>query len=59
MNREAMAEGRRRAQRERERKALPKVQKFQAWLAAGSDVRTIPEIPTSREFRLAKKAMLA
>ncbi len=50
----AMQEGRRRAFEERRGHAEARVRAFRGWLAAGSELRLIPEIPSDRDFELAE-----
>ncbi len=51
---QAMAEGRRRAQQQRIANAIERVRRFTLWLAQGSDPRTIPEIPSDADYRMAR-----
>lgn len=59
MNAVAMAEGRHRAMRSRQRDAVKKVRAWQRWLLSGADFRTEPPRPRDAEFRLARKATTA
>jgi hypothetical protein len=51
---EAMAEGRRKAHQQRVANAIERVRAFRCWLAQGSDPRTIPEVPSDNDYRLAR-----
>jgi hypothetical protein len=46
----ALARGRERYQRERQARAIARVEAFRAWLAAGSELRAIPEVPTDADY---------
>ena len=47
-----MQEGRARAIRERRLEALERVRVFRAWLAAGSPIGQMPEVPSNGDFKL-------
>jgi hypothetical protein len=51
---QAMAAGRARAQQQRVANAIERVRKYTLWLATGSDPRTIPEIPSDADYRMAR-----
>lgn len=59
MNAAAMAAGRERARKARQRDAIRKVRAWNKWLTSGADFRTEPPRPRDAEFRLARKATLA
>jgi hypothetical protein len=46
----AMQQGRERYQRERQARAIARVEAFRAWLAGGSVLRAIPEIPSDADY---------
>jgi hypothetical protein len=50
----AMREGQIRAQRQRLAHAIERVRAYRLWSATGADPRTIPEIPSDNDFRLAR-----
>jgi hypothetical protein len=50
----AMRAGKIRAQQQRVGEAIEKVRRYLLWTANGSDPRTIPEVPSSAEFRMAR-----
>ena len=56
MNAVAMAEGRERARRRRQREAIRKVREFRAWCQSGGDFRVMPAVPNDAEYRTARKA---
>jgi hypothetical protein len=52
----ALQAGRARAERERRRAGIRRVVVFERWLAVGSKLRDIPEIPTDADYALARAA---
>lgn len=50
-----MQAGRARQERQRRREAIVRVQQYKRWLAAGSDFRTMPALPTDGDFRVAER----
>lgn len=50
----ALRKGRERATRQRRRDAIRRVARYQAWLKAGSNLRSIPEIPSDADYRIAR-----
>lgn len=51
----ALADGRRRYQDMRRRQAVKRVREFQRWLKRGSPLGRMPAIPSSADFRIAKR----
>ena len=52
---EAMKEGRQRFLVEKRERAIQRVKVYRDWLAAGSVVRDVPEIPSDADFRAASE----
>lgn len=51
-----MQAGRRRWLAQQDREARARVRAFKRWLAAGSPLRSIPEIPTDADYRRVQEA---
>ena len=47
-----------RARSRRTREAVSRVRAYEAWLKAGSPLKSIPPVPRDWEFRVARKAGL-
>lgn len=48
--------GRQRAQRRRTTEAIKRVRSYTRWVKTGSDFRTMPAIPSSADYRIARRA---
>lgn len=51
----AMQDGRKRSARERERDSIYRVRAYTKWLKAGSNLRTMPDLPTDADYALARR----
>lgn len=53
-----MRRGAVKARRRRDREAVARVRAYEAWLKAGSPLKSIPPIPRDSDFRIARRAGL-